>query len=195
MASSSRPASRATSIRVNKDPSNGLNSASNGGSNSRSAVQLQLPPIHLIHAEITAVTSAMRKFNRFSASSSGSSSNFSNPSTLQSTSSIALTRPAVHAASNTLQGLGGLSQQNPQQQEQAKKGDQQPSSNTPLALSMGLRGLRSNQNHNQNGKDSGSGSVAPARQDDTPAGLLAGFTILRAQLREHPGEFQSETFM
>lgn len=151
---------------------------------SPSPVQMQLPKLHLIHAEITAVTSAMRKSNRFNNPASSSSSNFNQHSSLfQSTASTALTKGAVHAAATTLQGLGGL------MANERSNGNTQDSSNdktpsTPLALSMGLRTTQ-NQSKIEGGRE---GTGVTARQDDTPSGLLAGFTILRAQLKEHPGE-------
>lgn len=145
---------------------------------------MEVPTRHLIQSEINAVTSAIRKHVRNASSSSflGGSSNAAGVGPVAGGSSTAsLLRNAVASASATLQ-------------HSAVNGVQ----HTPLTSSTS-GSLRVN----QGGKMRDEHSIAPllsssvnssrqgysdSRRDEGIGGLLNGFTILRAQLRESPGE-------
>jgi hypothetical protein len=148
---------------------------------------MEVPPIHLIQSEINAVTSAIRKHVRNASSSSflggGSSSAGVGPIAGGSTTA-SLLRNAVALASTTSQHhtSNGLP-------------------HTPLSASSAgsstLRSAPGGKMREQNGRQpllssdlntSSRRGYTDGRRDEGVGSLLNGFTILRAQLRESPGE-------
>ena len=143
--------------------------------------QPRLSALHLVHGEITAVTSAMRKQLFISASSSflgGGSGSSGNLAVGAGTTAASLTRAAVAAAAASFAPP-------PTEATPAPNG-----AASDLGSSLGLRtpgasAVASGSRAAQAGRRA---PAYPGERDEGMAGLLNGFTVLRAQLREQPGE-------
>lgn len=146
---------------------------------------MELGVAHLILSEINAVTSAIRKHVRNSSSSSflgGSSTTNYGPSGVGvggpvagGSSAASLLRSAVQAAAAS---------------SSSSSGPPPPAATSngihfrPPRIAGGARGISTN-------AAAGAGESSKGRRDDGVAGLLNGFTVLRAQLRESPSERES----
>ncbi|PWN39308.1 Sec7-domain-containing protein [Ceraceosorus guamensis] len=141
---------------------------------------VQLDPLHLLHSEITTVTSALRKQLRVASSSSflGSSSNSSTTGAgaiAPGTTSASLTRAAVAAAvasleASTSSATDGAASSN------GLTPATSPSARLTASAARPISSLGSVNITRQ------SAAYAGDRDESLP-GLLNGFTVLRAQLR------------
>lgn len=149
--------------------------------------RMEVPPRHLLQSEINAVTSAIRKHVRNASSSSflGGSSNVAGVGPVAGGSSTAsLLRNAVASASATLQhtALNGTAQQHTSSLPSSTSGSLRLAQGGKMKQGRGIAPLQSSTlNTTKQG-------YPDARRDESIGSLLNGFTILRAQLRESPGE-------
>lgn len=150
---------------------------------------MEVPPIHLVQSEINAVTSAIRKHVRNASSSSflGGGTNITGVGPVAGGSTTAsLLRNAVASASSTSQysSSNGVAPHTPLTAKSA--------GSTTLRVAHGGKMKERNGSLPPLSASSRTG-YTDSRRDEGVGSLLNNFTILRAQLRESPGELDASS--